>query len=72
MFAIHFIEKNTSLLSQCLRRIPEVNENIKIKGRKAKVINVSQIEENKYHVFVDLEKIVKKETILVNDKKKKR
>jgi hypothetical protein len=72
MFAIHFIEKNISVLSQCLRRIPEVDETIKIKGRKGKVVNVSQIEENKYHVFVDLEKIVKKQPLLKDDKKKKR
>ena len=72
MYAIHYFEKNIAVLSQCLRRIPEVEENIKIKGRKGKVVNVSQIETNKYHVHVDLEKIVKKELVLKDDKKKKR
>ena len=72
MFAIHYFEKNIAVLSQCLRRIPEVDENIKIKGRKGKVVNVNQIESNKYHVHVDLEKIVKKELVLKDNKKKKR
>ena len=72
MFAIHYFEKNIAVLSQCLNRVPEVDETIKIKGRKGKVVNVSQIEENKYHVYVDLEKIVKKQPLLKDDKKKKR
>ncbi|MER2107006.1 MAG: hypothetical protein ABS949_08705 [Solibacillus sp.] len=72
MFAIHYFEKNTSVLSQCLERIPEVNESIKIKGRKGKVVNVLKIEANKYHVYVVLEKIIKKESLLKDDKKKRR
>ena len=72
MFAIHFFEKNIAILSQALNRVPTVDENIKIKGRKGKVVNVSQIEDNKYHVHVELEKIIKKELILIDDKKKKR
>ncbi len=72
LFAIHYLEKNTSVLSQCLQRIPQVNEDLKIKGRKGKVVDVIQIEDNKYHVHVVLEKINKKEPLLVDDKKKKR
>ncbi|MCH7322513.1 hypothetical protein LZ480_11480 [Solibacillus sp. MA9] len=72
MIAIHYFEKNTSVLSQCLQRIPEVDESIRIKGRNGKVINVIQIEENKYHVHVILEKLIKKELLLKDDKKKRR
>ncbi|WP_413367329.1 hypothetical protein [Lysinibacillus sp. 3P01SB] len=72
LFAIHYLEKNSSVLSQCLQRIPQVNEDLKIKGRKGKVVDVIQIEENKFHVHVVLEKINKKEALLVDDKKKKR
>ena len=72
MFAIHYFEKNIAVLSQCSSRIPKVEETIKIKGRKGKVLDVSQIEENKYHVHVDLEKKVKNAPILKDDKKKKR
>ncbi|ATP40070.1 hypothetical protein CSE16_08415 [Solibacillus sp. R5-41] len=72
MYAIHFYEKNTSVLSQYLKRIPEVDESIRIKGRNGKVVNVIQIEENKYHVQVVLEKLIKKELLLKDDKKKRR
>ncbi|AWE06957.1 hypothetical protein DCE79_05885 [Lysinibacillus sp. 2017] len=72
MYAIHYFENNSPALSQCLRRIPEVDENIKIKGRKGKVVNIAQIAEDKYHVHLVLEKLVKKETLLLDDKKKKR
>ena len=72
LFAVHYLENNTPVLSQCLERIPEVDEDLKIKGRKGKVVNVVQIEENKYHVHVVLEKINKKQTLLIDDKKKRR
>ncbi len=72
LFAVHYYEKNISVLSQCLRRIPSIDENIKIKGRKGKIVNVTQIEDNKYHVQVELEKVVKKTALLKDDKKKKR
>ncbi|MBD8038526.1 MULTISPECIES: hypothetical protein [Solibacillus] len=71
-FAIHYLENNTPVLSQCLERIPEVDENLKIKGRKGKVVNVVQLEDNKYQVHVALEKIDKKQALLKDDKKKKR
>lgn len=72
LFAIHFFENKTPLLSQCLERIPQVNEDLKIKGRKGKVANVTEIEENKYHIHVVFEKIIKKETLRKDDKKKRR
>lgn len=71
LFAIHYLENNTPVLSQCLERIPQVNENLKIKGRKGTVLNVIQIDENKYHVHVVLEK-VNKQPLLKDDKKKRR
>ena len=72
MFAIHYFENNIAVLSQSLRRIPEVDEPIIIKGRKGKVVNVVPIEADKYHVHVVFEKIIKKETLLKDDKKKRR
>lgn len=72
LFAVHYLENKTPFLSQCLERIPEVDEDIKIKGRKGKVLNVVQIEESKYHVHVVLEKIIKNQAVLKDDKKKRR
>ena len=72
MFAIHFYENNIAVLSQALNRVPEVDENIKIKGRKGKVVDVIQIEDNKYRINVALEKIIKNAPLLKDDKKKKR
>ncbi|MEK4386190.1 hypothetical protein MKZ25_10315 [Solibacillus sp. FSL W7-1464] len=72
LFAVHYLENNTPVLSQCLERIPEVDEDLKIKGRKGKVVHVVQIEESKYHVHVVLEKINKKQALLKDDKKKRR
>ena len=71
MFAIHFYENNIAVLSQALNQVPVVDENIKIKGRKGKVVDIIQIEDNKYRVNVALEKINKK-PLLIDDKKKKR
>lgn len=72
LFAVHYLENNTPVLSQCLKRIPEVDEDLKIKGRKGKVVNVVQIEESKYNVHVVLEKVNKKQALLKDDKKKRR
>lgn len=72
MFVIQFYEKNTAVLCQFLKRIPEVEESIRIKGRNGKVVDVVQVEENKYHAHVVLEKLIKKELLLKDDKKKKR
>ena len=72
MVAIHFFENNTLVLSQLLNSIPSVNEDIKIKGRKGKVLSVKQIQENIFHVHVIFEQVVKNQTISKDSKKKKR
>ena len=72
LFAVHYLENNTPVLSQCLERVPEVNEELKIKGRKGKIVDVVQIEETIYHVHVFLEKPTKKQAVLKDDKKKRR
>lgn len=72
MFAVHYFENKNKVLSQCLQRVPEVNENLKIKGRRGKVVEVIQIEEQKYHVYVELEKKNNKKQLLNDDKKRRR
>ena len=45
MHVVHFYENKSSILNQLLIRIPTVDENLQLKGRKAKVIDVIQIDE---------------------------
>jgi len=71
MFVTHFYESKTSVLSQLLVNLPTVEENIKIKGRKAKIIEVNQINNNNYQVHVVFEIIPKKQPIKELGKKKR-
>ncbi|GGA28618.1 hypothetical protein [Psychrobacillus lasiicapitis] len=72
MFAVHFYENKTKVLNQALRSIPSVGEEIKIKGRKGKVVNITEIDENTYHVYIEFEKIVEKNVASKDLGKKKR
>lgn len=72
MFVIHFIENNSVLLTQLLAQLPSVSEDIKIKGKKGKIISVKNIEKNTFHVQVEIEKVVKKQATSKDAKQKKR
>jgi hypothetical protein len=72
MVAIHFFENKFIVLSQLLNHIPSVDENIKIKGRKGKIVSVEQMGENKFHVHVLLEQATKKKSLVQEDSKKKK
>jgi len=72
MVVIHFIHNKNVVLTQLLQQVPSVDENIKIKGRKGKVVSVKEIEENRFQVQVILEEIVKKQLTLLDNKKKRR
>ncbi|ULT59242.1 hypothetical protein L1999_12235 [Neobacillus drentensis] len=73
MFAVHFFENKNLLLSQLLQRVPSVGEELKIKGKKGTISSVTNVEENKYHVQVVLEKVTKgKNAVADLSKKKKR
>jgi hypothetical protein len=71
MFNVHFFEKKDLLLSQLREQLPSEGEDLKIKGRKAKVSSVTSIDEKSIHVQVILEK-VNKNKLLIDPKKKKR
>jgi hypothetical protein len=71
MFAVHFFENKNLLLSQLLKRVPSVGEDLKIKGRKGKVSSVNTIDEKNIHVQVIIEKVNKNKLIVDNSKKKK-
>lgn len=72
MFAVHFMEKNIIVLTQVLRDIPVVEDNLKIKGRKGKVISVQETEENGIHVQVEFEQIVDKNKAATKELGKKK
>lgn len=72
MYAVHFMEKNIIVLTQVLRDIPAVEDELKIKGRKGKVISVQETEENGIHVQVEFEKIVDKNKAAIKELGKKK
>jgi len=74
MFAVHFFENKNLLLSQLLQRVPDVGEELKIKGRKGKVSSVTNVEENKFHVqvVIEKEKVTKGKTAVVDQSKKRK
>jgi len=72
MVAVHFIENNNVVLTQLANQVPTVNEDIKIKGRKGKVLSVKNIDQNVIHVQVQFEQLTKSKVSIVDDKKKKR
>jgi hypothetical protein len=71
MFVVYFLENKNLVLSQLRQKIPAIDENLTIKGRKAKVLSVTNVEGNHVHVQVALEKVVKKGFVDLTKKKKK-
>lgn len=72
MFVVHFFENNSVVLTQLLRNIPSLDENIKIKGRKGKVLSIKKLEKNIVHVHVVFEQIVKNQLLSKDTNKKKK
>lgn len=72
MFVVHFYENKNLLLSQLLKRLPSVGEDLTIKGRKGKVSSVNCMDEKNFHVHVILENVNKNILIVDHSKKKKK
>lgn len=74
MFVVKFFENKNLLLTQLLNRVPEVGENLTIKGKKGQVSSVSSIDETHIQINLTIEKkvISKNKLPLDNSKKKKR
>lgn len=72
MVTIQYFEHNLLYFSQLAHHVPAVDHDIKIKGRKAKVIRVNEINENLIQVHIILEKINKKVLATKEIQKKKR
>lgn len=71
MIVAHFLEGRTVVLSQLRDGLPHVGDQIKVKGRKGKVLNVLQTESNLAHIEVEFEKVVK-QSVSTRELKKKR
>jgi hypothetical protein len=72
MVTVHFFENSTNVLTQLRQEIPNVAQEIKIKGRKGKILSVNQVKEDVYQANVEFEKIVKKAALAVDPKKRRR
>ncbi|MGE7090549.1 hypothetical protein ACQKII_03645 [Lysinibacillus sp. NPDC048646] len=72
MNVVHYYENKTDVLNQLLVRIPDIDEQVHIKGRKAKVVEIIKMDDHKYHVHVIFEKITKKQPLTKDLGKKKR
>ncbi|MFT8321504.1 MAG: hypothetical protein ABF649_11405 [Bacillus sp. (in: firmicutes)] len=72
MAVIHFFENRSIVLTQLLNNIPNVEEPIKIKGRKGIISNVQKIEDNLFHVHILFEQVLKNQPLVKDTKKKKR
>jgi hypothetical protein len=74
MYVVHFFENKVELLNQILGNVPAVGEPITIKGRKGKVMSVSNVDDKHVHVQIMIEKVVVKNKLTAADlaKKKKR
>lgn len=72
MVTIHFFENSANVLTQLRQEIPNVDQEIKIKGRKGKILTVTQVKKDVYQANVEFEKIVKKAALAVDPKKRRR
>ena len=72
MFAIHYYENRVYVFNHASNTIPSAQENVRIKGRNAKVLHVDQMGDQKYAVTVEFEKIVEKKSTDPRDSKKKK
>ena len=72
MVVVNFIENRTVVLTQLRNQAPLVDEEIKIKGRKGKVLSLKEMEENVIRVHVYFEPIIKKQLVIKDDKKRRR
>ncbi|MBS4207021.1 hypothetical protein [Bacillus sp. FJAT-50079] len=70
MRIVHFKENKNTLLVQLRKDVPSVGEEIKVKGRKGKVIGVQNFDEKNFYVQVIFES--KNKNKLPFDPKKKR
>lgn len=71
MYIVYFYHERNLLLQQLRKEIPAEGDELKIKGRKAKVVQTTTIEGNKVHVELQLEQVIKKAAVDLSKKKRK-
>lgn len=71
MYVVTFLEDKNRLLCQLLKCVPSEGEDLKIKGRKGKVLSVTCLDEKHIYVQMRLENINKNKLIADQSKKKK-
>jgi hypothetical protein len=72
MITVHYFENGTNVLTQLRQDIPNIDQPVKIKGRKGKILSMNQLKEEVYQVNVEFEKVVKKAVLAADNKKRKR
>ena len=72
MYFVHFFENRNLLLCQLLKHVPTVGDDVKIKGRKGKVSDIKNIDEENIHVQIIIETAVNKSKVVVDNSKKKK
>ncbi|WP_018663189.1 hypothetical protein [Heyndrickxia acidiproducens] len=72
MLTVRFFENNLLVLSQLVDQLPAVDNDIKIKGRKGKIVNVKKLDQNLFHVDIKFETVLKKKALVPDNKKKRR
>lgn len=72
MFVVHFFENKKLLLTQLLKNVPSIGEDLRIKGHKGKVASVTNVDEKHVHVQLTIEKVVSKSKLAADPLKKKK
>ncbi|UQW98810.1 hypothetical protein M2M59_07285 [Rummeliibacillus sp. G93] len=72
MYTVHFLEGKNIVLSQLLRQLPKVGDDLRIKGRKGKVLEIIYNNEKSVNVNVHFEVKKKAPAVAVQFGKKKK
>ncbi|MGM9985809.1 MAG: hypothetical protein ACI35O_01155 [Bacillaceae bacterium] len=72
MVVIHYYSKKTELVNLLCQQTPLVGDNVVIKGRKAKILDIKEMREGHLLVEVELEAIKKVKINSLDNKKKRR
>lgn len=72
VMTVHFFDGKSIVLSQMVKRVPAIGEDIKIKGRIGKVLEIVSIDEKNARILVAFESVSKSKAAADQSKKKKK